>query len=125
MGYIVFILSFDPPVCPLLPTGTLLAPYSDSLLSKNCKFPRIALKYIFATFKLRLGYDLPISVNDRVILSFHEGLFARNFAFTEINPRRNLQYIAVYSVSVTLSGNSFENKVRRVFCIKLAQILYV
>ena len=39
-------------------------------------FSRIALKDIFAAFKLRhyLRHDLPISVNDRVILLFREGL---------------------------------------------------
>ena len=84
--------SFCPLIRLYIPTGTLLAQYSDSLLSKNCKFSRIALKDIFATLKLRLEYDLSISVNDRVILSFHEG-----FIFAKLRVQGNKSPTEIYS----------------------------
>ena len=34
---------------------------------------QITSKGIFATLKIRLGHDLPTSVNDRMISSFREG----------------------------------------------------
>ena len=44
---------------------------------------RIALEDIFAVKNSRLGHDLPISVNDRVILPFRDGLI-----FTKLRIRQ-------------------------------------
>ena len=35
-------------------------------------FSRTAFKHVFAMLKSRLGHDLPMSVNDRVISPFRE-----------------------------------------------------
>ena len=60
-------------------------------------FARSVKRYICGVKNLRLGHDLPISVNDRVISPFHEeSMHMRSFAI--VKPSRifpNLQYISL------------------------------
>ena len=47
-------------------------------------FSRIALRHIHDIQTLRLRHDLPISVNDRVISPFSEGLIFRKLRICEV-----------------------------------------
>ena len=49
-------------------------------------FSRISVKDIFATLKIsRLRHDLPISVNDRVVLPFHEDFIFAKLCISEVS----------------------------------------
>ena len=46
----------------------------------------------------RLRQDLPISINDRVILPIREGFFSRNFAYAKILENKVLAKIPEFTV---------------------------
>ena len=61
-------------------------------------FSQIALKYVSYVKNSRLRQDLPISINDRVILPFREGLFSRNFAHAKFRENKILTKISEFTV---------------------------
>ena len=74
-----------------------------------CKFGNFRENLIFAysvkrhicdVKNLRLRYDLPISVNDRVILPFREDLISRNFAYAKFREYKTLAKISEFTVSI-------------------------
>ena len=63
-------------------------------------FSRIALKgHIWDIRNSRLGHDIPISVNDRVILPFHEG-----FNFTEIKTLAEIKPLRIFFSECAVYG---------------------
>ena len=63
---------------------------------------------------LRLGHDLPISVNDRVISAFlrGRGLFSRNFAYAKFRENKTLAKVSDLTVvCVWRIAFSLENRV--------------
>ena len=73
-----------------------------------CKFENFRENYIFSkSFKshicdiknLRLGHDLPISVNDRVIVQIARILFSRNFPYAKFSENKNLTKISGFTVT--------------------------
>ena len=58
----------------------------NSEIFERILFSQIALKDIFVTLKnSRLRHDLPISVNDRVILPFHEDFIFAKLCICEVS----------------------------------------
>ena len=60
----------------------------------NFVFAKSIIIHISVVKNSRLRQDLPISINDRVILPFREGLFSRNFACEvsrKLSPRENFR----------------------------------
>ena len=47
----------------------------------------------------RLRQDLPISINDTVIVPFREGLFSRNFAYAKFRENKVFAKISEFTVS--------------------------
>ena len=47
----------------------------------------------------RIWHDLLISVNDRVISPFHEGLFSRNFAVAKFRENKTLAKASEFTVT--------------------------
>ena len=83
------------------------------ILSDYCRFGNFRENFIFANSikrhisdvnNLRLRQNLPISINDRVILPFREVLFSRNFAYAYAKFRENkvLAKISEFTVLATL-----------------------
>ena len=67
-------------------------------------FSRVVLKDVFATFNSQLGHDLPILVNDRMILPFPEGLIFRKLRiFPRIKPSRKFQNLQWHMFSCFLA----------------------
>ena len=66
-------------------------------------FSWIALKDIFATLiKWRLGYDLPISVNDRVISAFcKDFIFTKLCVSRKLNPRQKFWIYNIWAMQFT------------------------
>ena len=58
---------------------------------KNFIFVNIVKRHICDVQNSQPSHDLPISVNHKVILQFHEGLFSRNFAHAKFRENKTLE----------------------------------
>ena len=76
-------------------------------MNNYCRFGNFREDFIFANSikkhisyvkKSRLRQDLHISINDRVILPFREGLFSRNFANAKFRENKVLAKISEFTV---------------------------
>ena len=65
---------------------------------KNFIFANSIKRHITDFKNSRLRQDLPISINDRVILPFREGLFSRNFAYAKFRENKVLAKISEFTV---------------------------
>ena len=84
-------------------------------------FSRIALKgHISDVKNSRLRQDSPISIYDRVILPFREGLFSRNFADAKFCENKVLAKISEFIV-VPLS-NSMANYTQRKYKLQDSRV---
>ena len=79
----------------------------NSYWSKYCRFGNFRENFVFANcIKRHIGdvknsqlrQDLPISINDRVILPFHKGLFSRNFSYAMFRENKVLSKISEFKV---------------------------
>ena len=93
---------------------------SDCILLSSiyCKFGNFREHFIFATSvkrhicdvkNSRLGYDLPTSVNDRVILPFREVFFSRKFAYAKFRENKTLAKISEFTVFYTSAIKEFQS----------------
>ena len=80
----------------------MTSPTVNSEIFARTLFSPIALNDIFATLKNRdyLEHDLPVSVNGRVIMSFREGLFSRNYEHVKFHENKTLAKISIYSIPI-------------------------
>ena len=90
-----------------------------------CKFGNFRENSIFANGverhicdvkNSRQRHDLPISVNDRVISPFHEGLFSRNFAYAKFRENKTLAKIYEFTVC-----NKHQNLTNWLECFSIQQ----
>ena len=65
---------------------------------ENFIFTNSIKRHIWDVRNSRLGHDIPISVNDRVILPFREGLISRNFAYAKFRKNKTLAKIFDFTV---------------------------
>ena len=76
----------------------------DSEIFARILFSRIALKDTLVMLKfdknLRLRQDLPILINNRVILPFRKGFFSRNFEYAKFCENKVLAKISEFTVLV-------------------------
>ena len=67
--------------------------YCNGSFRENFIFTNSVKRHTCDSKNLRLGHDLPISVSDRLISPFHEGLIFTKFRICEVsrklNPREN------------------------------------
>ena len=91
--------------------SALKTSYQTWILSDYCRFGNFRENFIFANSikryisdvnNLRLRQNLPISINDRVILPFREVLFSRNFAYAKFRENKVLAKISEFTVLATL-----------------------
>ena len=65
---------------------------------ENFIFVNSAKRYIWDIKNLRLGHDLPRSVNDRVISAFRKDFVFMNFAYTKFHENKTLAKISQFTV---------------------------
>ena len=64
----------------------------------NFIFANCIKRHISDVENSRLRQDLPISINDRVILPFREGLFSRIFTYAKFRENKVLAKISGFTV---------------------------
>ena len=81
--------------------------YEGQILESYCKIRNFCENFIFANSIKRhiyhvknsqLGHDLPASVNERVILTYSEGIIFTNFAYAKFHEIKTLAKISEFTV---------------------------
>ena len=82
-------------------------PFEIHVTGGYCKFGNFRENFIFAKSVKRhicdfqnsqLGHGLPISVNDRVVSTFRENFFSRNFAYAKLRENKTLAKLSEFTV---------------------------
>ena len=80
-------------------TGMLETTFGN--FRENFIFANSIKRHISDERNSRLRQDLPISINDRVILPFREGFISRNFAYAKFRENKVLAKISEFTVCGT------------------------
>ena len=78
-----------------------LRTYCSFGFRENFIFAKSIKRHISDVKKSRLRQDLPLSINDRVILKFREGSIFTNFAYAKFRENNVLSKISEFTVSCT------------------------
>ena len=65
---------------------------------ENFLFANSAKRHIWDVLNSRLGHDLPISVDDRMISPFREDFISQNFAYGKFPENKTLAKISKFTV---------------------------